>query len=195
MKNLKKYILSTFAVLACVTMLTGCGGGDKQKVMVCTPKDEYNANNGIQFEVADDGKTIEKIIYQEGYTKAFIEHWYPDADVDAAFNELTGRVESTLTMMTEGTKGAKWIDAALDLDKENYSVKGVLTIDVTDESFTSDEDAMLGYLKAIGFDKYYNADEKRFEVDPAIVEKSTADSWMPLTCELKEVKVEKTDKK
>jgi len=194
MKNLKKYILSTFAVLACVTMLTGCGGGDKQKVMVCTPKDEYNANNGIQFEVADDGKTIEKIIYQEGYTKAFIEHWYPDADLNDAYNELTGRIQSTLNMMTDGITDASWLNAKFEQDKENYTVKGTLTIDVTADDFVLD-DGMLQYLSLAGFDKYYNKDEKRFEVDPAIVEKSTADSWMPLTCELKEVKVEKTDKK
>lgn len=190
MKSFKKYILSTFAVLACTFMLTGCGG-DKQKVLVCTPKDKYNEGNKLQLELADDGKTIEKFIYQEGYTKAFIDHWFPDADLDDAYNKLSGRIQAILTAMTEGITDATWLDAKFEQDKENYTVKGTLTIDVTADDFVVDDGMLKYYLSQIGFDKYYNKDEKRFEVDPAIIEQSTANTWIPLACEMTEVKAEK----
>lgn len=172
-------------LMAC-SMLAGCGGKDKKKVMVCNPKDSYNANNSIEFVLDDDGKTIKKFIYQEGITKAFVDKWYPKEDKDEAFNKLNDKYQGLLEMMIKGNEKIEWIKGSMDSSKDLYTISTILAFDVSHKSFEANDDT-LKYLSQLGLDKYYNKDEKRFEVDASIVEKSTADSWMPLKCTIKEV--------
>ena len=182
---MKKLFLSVFAILMGLTVVTGCEHKETKKSLLCSPIDAYNENNSMRFDLAEDGKTVTKIVYQEGFTEAFIDKWYPDDNKDEMYELGAERVKYIYAMMMSGNEDLEWIDGQVYLDKEHYTGYVVLAFDVAHEDFEANTDN-LAYLGQLGLNFFYNEDEKRFEVDGDKIEAESADTWLRYNCELQD---------
>lgn len=184
-KNIKKYMLATFSLLFAFG-LVGCSKEETKNVLVCDAKDEYNTNNGLEYVLADDGKTIDKFIIKEGVTPAFMEKWFPDKNKDELFNDYIIQYQNMYSTVMDGNESISWLNASLDISEDKQEILFIVAFDFTDENFELNDDTY-AYLNQFGINDYYNEDEKRFEVVSKQVETNSQNSWLKLECEVKEI--------
>lgn len=196
--NCKKYFLSFLTLLMVCGLMSGCTDKEKKEdekmvdVLRCMPKDadvdETLAGNIIDFVVADDGITAEKIIYQEEFTEEFMKKWMPEEmTLDESYKMLETNAYNILYKHLHGHEDEAWIDGNVYTDREHYHIVMTIMFDVGNEDFEVNEKNMetLSYYR---FNLFYNEDEKRFEANADLLKEMNQNLW---DCSMIEVKSNK----
>ena len=166
-KRICKCALTALVACSAITGLTGCSKekAEERNILICqeTPK-EFSMNE-YQFELAEDNKTINRLMFKLGYNKESIEKDFPDIPLDEAYELAVAKVNSFFEYMTINNSNVSWITGNVVLSEELYEAQMVLIFDFTDKNFDIQDESVKEYLNTISvYDNFYNEDEMRFEV-------------------------------
>lgn len=86
-----------------------------------------------------------------------------------------------------GNENIPWLRGGISETPSKYEVELKIIIDFTDENFKANE-ATLNYLKQFGLDVFYNEDEKVFEFEKDVYDKTFGQSFVKPVCSEKKNK-------
>lgn len=184
---MKKLLLVCFVCLIGLTSLTGCRKDEADKNIICEAEEAYNKGNGHSFVLDSDGKTIKSATYYEGINKDFLEKYYGEFSLDDSYNSTKISLEKHFDNFMLGNEDIPWLRGGISETPSKYEVELKIIIDFTDENFKANE-ATLNYLKQFGLDVFYNEDEKVFEFDKDVYDKTFGQSFVKPVCSEKKNK-------
>lgn len=155
-------------------------------VITCAPKDSSLKNQGFEFTLDTDGKTIKKVTYSEGVTKEMLEEMAETAkdtsgDLKPYFNQALVALRIRQSSLTDGNETLRWFLTKFSYNEGLYQIKASYEIDMTHKTFKPN-DATQTFLKNFGLDAFYNKITQTYEWSESAQQELLKASETEFTC-------------